>query len=465
MPAVGRTKRHAPLRFSKRGSQFMRSLSVQSSVQANTHKTKQRVLVVGAGIAGLAAAQTLEQRGHEAVVLEARERIGGRIWTSTRWPDAPLDLGATWIHGVKGNPITALADKINARRVTTSYNKYIIYGTSGQWLNDAQEKRLDQFCKQIKKALRTAQNHHVDQSVQAAVEAELDWATLPPEDKRLVDFILNGSIEHEYAGSTNDLSACWYKYGAADAFKGQDALFVNGYHEIITHLAKGVTVQLGQTVREVQWGSENVSVVTDKDEYRADCVIIALPLGVLKAGMVGFSPALPEQKRQAIAALGIGVLNKCYLRFSQAFWPPECDWLEYMPARRGEWVEWVNFMRAARLPVLLGFNAADHGRKIEGWTDERIVASAMRTLGTMFRRNVPEPLDSQITRWASDPFAQGSYSCNALGSTPQMRDHLAPSLNNKVFFAGEATERTHFSTVHGAYLSGLRAAQEIMKLA
>jgi monoamine oxidase len=202
-----------------------------------------------------------------------------------------------------------LAAKINARTVTTSYNCYIVYGTSGQPLNDAQERRLDQLCKQIKKALRTAQNHHVDQSVQAAVQADLNWATLPPEDKRLVDFLLNGNIEHEYAGSTCDLSAYWFD--AADPIKGQDALFVNGYQEIITHLAKGVTVKLGHTVREVQWGSEDVSVVTDRGEYGADRVIITLPLGVLKDGLVRFSPALPEKKRQAIAALGIGVLNKC----------------------------------------------------------------------------------------------------------------------------------------------------------
>ena len=169
-----------------------------------------------------------------------------------------------------------LAAKINARTITTSYNRYIVYGTSGQSLNDAQENRLDQLRKQIKKALDTARNHHKDQSVQAAVEVALNWATIPPEDKRLVDFILNSCIEHEYAGSTNDLSAKYW-YDAADAFKGADALFVNGYQEIITHLAKGVTVKLGQTVREVQWGSENVSVVTDRGEYKADRVIITLP--------------------------------------------------------------------------------------------------------------------------------------------------------------------------------------------
>jgi monoamine oxidase len=125
----------------------MRSLSVRGSVQANTRKTKQQVLVVGAGIAGLQAAQALVRRGYKVVMLEARERIGGRIWTSTRWPDAPLDLGTTWIHGVKGNPITELAAKINACTVMTSYDRYIVYGACGQSLNAAQEKRLDQIRK------------------------------------------------------------------------------------------------------------------------------------------------------------------------------------------------------------------------------------------------------------------------------------------------------------------------------
>ena len=179
--------------------------------------------------------------------------------------------------------------------------------------------------------------------------------------------------------------------------------------------------------------------------------------------MVRFSPELPGEKRQAIAALGMGVLNKCYLKFSQPSGLRRTGWI--YPAKRGEWVEWVSFMRAARWPVLLGFNAADHGRTIEDWSDEQIVASAMETLRTLFGRNVCEPLDYQITRWASDPFARGAYSFNALGSTPRMRDHLAQRLDSKVFFAGEATERKHYGTVHGAYESGLRAAQEIMELA
>ncbi|MFO0921379.1 MAG: FAD-dependent oxidoreductase [Pirellulales bacterium] len=114
--------------------------------------------------------------------------------------------------------------------------------------------------------------------------------------------------------------------------------------------------------------------------------------------------------------------------------------------------------------MLLGFNAADQGKAIEASSDATIVASAMKTLRTMFGKDVPDPIDTQITRWASDPFALGSYSFNAVGSTPKMRNQLAAPLGNSLFFAGEATERDYFGTAHGAYLSGLRAAKEILAL-
>lgn len=111
--------------------------------------------------------------------------------------------------------------------------------------------------------------------------------------------------------------------------------------------------------------------------------------------------------------------------------------------------------------MLVGFNAADHGRAIEALTDEKVVASAMRTLQTIFGDRIPDPTRFQITRWAQDPFASGSYSYNAVGSTPATRKTLAAPLEGRVFFAGEAVHPRYFGTAHGAYLSGLRAAQEI----
>ena len=114
------------------------------------------------------------------------------------------------------------------------------------------------------------------------------------------------------------------------------------------------------------------------------------------------------------------------------------------------------------MPILLGFNAADRGREIESFSNEQIVESAMQTLKTVFGADIAQPIDYQITRWATDPFARGSYSYNAYGSAPEMRNTLATPLNRQVFFAGEATHMEYFGTAHGAYLSGLRAAKDIL---
>lgn len=418
-----------------------------------------RIVVVGAGLAGLAAAQQLQALGHAVVVLEARARIGGRIWTSTQWPDAPLDLGASWIHGLRGNPLTELARLAQAALLITRYDSSITYGTQGKPLHPTQLRRLDALHQQVSRALRKAQGAEQDRSVRAVVDALQPDSADTAEFRRMVNFIVNGTIEHEYAGSAQQLSAHWYD--SARSFGGDDALLAQGFGQIADHLAQGLAIETGRVVQAVHWGQTPVRVRTQSEEYLADQVLLTLPLGVLQAGSVRMVPELPAPKQTAIAQLGMGVLNKCYLRFEKAFWPHGVDWLEYIAQRPGEWTEWVSFQQAARLPVLLGFNAAERGHAIERWTDAQMVDSAMQTLRVLFGAKLPAPLDYQITRWAADPFALGSYSFNALGSTPQHRQELARPIEARLFFAGEATEVNYFGTAHGAYLSGLRAAAEL----
>jgi len=423
--------------------------------------SKKRVVVIGAGLAGLAAAQELHKRGREVVVVEARDRIGGRIWTSSKWADMPLDLGATWIHGPKGNPLTDVADQIKAKRFTTSYRSRATYSNSGQVLGEAEENRMDQFRNQINTALKKAQNADDDASIRQVIEPLIQELEQDSEANRLINFIVNSEIEQEYAGSAETLSAHWYD--SSKKFSGDDHLFADGFRLIPEFLSQGLSLELGQVVKEIHWQQAPVRVITEKTEFLADHVIVTIPLGVLQSGNVRFIPELPDQKQNAITKLGMGVLNKCYLRFDQAFWT-NVDWLEYIPTNHGEWTQWVSFQRVANMPILLGFNAADQGREVEAWSDTKTVVSAMETLRTIYSAEIPEPIDYQITRWGMDPFALGSYSYNSLGSIPKMRQHLAAPLGTAVFFAGEASSQDHFGSAHGAYLSGLRAAREVLEV-
>jgi monoamine oxidase len=162
--------------------------------------------------------------------------------------------------------------------------------------------------------------------------------------------------------------------------------------------------------------------------------------------------------------MGTGVLSKVFLRFPSIFWD-NVDWIEHVASvpRRGQFHQWLNCARVTDgTPVLLGFLGGFYGHDEEAnLTDAQIVADAMAALREMYGPNIPEPIGWQIPRWSTDPCTGGSYSFNKLGSTPSMRADLAAHINKRVFFAGEATHKDFFATVHGAYLSGLAAAAAI----
>ncbi len=421
------------------------------------------VLVVGAGAAGLGAARALQDEGYQVMVLEARNRLGGRVWTNRSWPNSALDMGASWIHGMEGNPLTRLAHQFGLKTIITDYDSLALYNAQGKKLSEDQQDQIRQQLYNLLDKLEKAREElDEDISLHEAIQQELAGQNLSPKAKQQLNYALNAVIEHEYAADVADLSLFYYDEG--EEFEGEDMLFPNGYDQIMQGLAKDLVVKLEYAVQQIEYGSSGVKISTNQGLFEAERAVITLPLGVLKQGGVKFSPELPGQKLAAIQRVGMGVLNKVYLRFAEPFWDESNDLLGYISPNKGEWSEWLNMYKYTGQPILLGFNAGRYGRQIETWSDKEIVAAAMVALRTMYGQAVPEPQAWLVTRWASDPFAGGSYSYMPPNATPADRETLAQAVAERLFFAGEATSTDYPATVHGALLSGQRAAKEIARL-
>lgn len=410
-----------------------------------------RVVVVGAGLAGLSAARALQDAGRSVVVIEARDRIGGRIHSSRLWPGLPMDLGASWIHGQDGNPLTELAQAAGARVAVTRYESALLLGPRGEEI-DPDLRPAERL---LRDALRAAEGQGSDLSVMQAIEGHPGWQRADAALRRLVMYLVNSTLEQEYGGGARRLSA-WHGE-EADEFDGEDALFPGGFDQIPAYLARGLDIRLSAEVTQI--GPEGVRLA-DGTRIEAQGIICTLPLGVLQAGRVRFDAPLAPARQAAIDGLGMGLLNKCFLRFDRVHWPADVDWIGWLGPTVGLWGEWVSLVPAVGVPVLLGFNAADQAAEVEAMTDRDTAAAAHEALRAMLGTGFPAPQAAQVTRWGKDRHALGSYSFKAVGTGPATRRALAGAdWDGRLWFAGEATEARYFGTAHGAVLSGRAAAR------
>ncbi len=201
---------------------------------------------------------------------------------------------------------------------------------------------------------------------------------------------------------------------------------------------------------------------TDSEHFLADAVVITLPLGVLKSAAVIFSPPLPKSKLTAINRLGMGVLNKVVLKFPQAFWSQDYDIIGYASEKDKDFSVFLNLNRYISVPVLVALTGGSFARSLEALSEVEIEKRVMKVLRRMYGDGIPAPEVVIATRWVSDSFACGSYSNMPVNAKASDRDTLAAPVENRLFFAGEATSQQYPSTVHGAYLSGLREAERIL---
>ncbi|HEY9666370.1 MAG TPA: FAD-dependent oxidoreductase [Coleofasciculaceae cyanobacterium] len=417
------------------------------------------ILIIGAGIAGLAAARHLVKQGFDVTILEGRDRMGGRIYTD-RTMGLPIDLGASWIHGIKKNPIGKLVRDFKIHVVPTDFDNIQIYGTDGKPLSNKKVDRGESLYKNlIHEAKSLSENLDKNISISDAIHYLLNREILETEQENIVKWFLNSEIVLDSGADLDELSL--WEWDEDEEFGGKDYLFLDGYDALVQRLAQNIDIRLSHPVSVVEYTQEGVWVESDRNRFKADAVVVTLPLGVLKSEAVTFSPPLPEAKQIAIAHLSMGVLNKVVLQFPQAFWPEDYDMIGYLSSQDDDLLEFLNYRRYTSAPVLVGLVAGRLARHLESLSEGEVAERVMKQLCRVHGKRIPEPEAVVKTHWATDPFSLGSYSLIPPGATSRDREILAAPLQDVLFFAGEATSREYPATVHGAFLSGIQAAKHI----
>ena len=393
------------------------------------------MIVIGAGVAGLAAARSLQRSGHRVVVVEARDRIGGRIHTvrPARWP-VLVEAGAEFVHGKP----PALSRLAQPRREL---------GTQGHFVEGFE--RRDELWQSVMEKLGKLPFGR-ERSVQDAF-ATLRWrARTTREERELASAFVEGFNAAPLDRAS--VKAIAQQTAASEEIEGDTiARLPRGYSAVPRKLARGLRVVLRAEVREIHW-RRRVTVRTTRGVFEGDRAILTLPLGVLQQGAVRFDPSLPQWKLEAIAALAMGAVTKIALLFAEPFWPRDLVFLH----ARGQAVPTFWRPLPSRAPMLMGWAASRDALALRNPGREAL-ASLRAAVGKL-----PRLREAVVFEWHRDRFAHGAYSWVPVGALIQQRA-LARSVG-PLHFAGEAT---HFDgacgTVHGAIETGERAASEISR--
>lgn len=426
------------------GQIYAQPLSVKA--EKNT-----KVIVVGGGISGLAAAQLLNSKGIEVLVLEAQNKLGGRLKTD-RTNGVVFDEGASWIHGPEDNPISSLANSSGITTFLTQDTSVIIYDRNGKAysksLLDIEEERYMNVLDDVGGQKHLSVYEYLKQEYPEQINSDL-WT-----------YMLSAFLEFDTGGDINKLSA---KYFYDDkAFNGEDLIVTNGYDKIIDYLSKNITVELNAFVNQINYSKQGVVVKTNAKTYKADYVLVTVPLGILKNKKITFTPPLKQRTAKAIDFLEMGTVNKFLCVWDTVFWNKE-QYIGFTPKEKGKFNYFLNVNKFANKPALMTFAFGEYAKETELLSDAEVTEEIMDHLRVMYGDSIPYPNVLKRTFWNTNPFTFGAYSFVGVGGKSKYYKWFKQKKRTHLYFAGEHTNKMYRGTVHGAYLSGLREANKILK--
>jgi len=400
------------------------------------------IAVIGAGAAGLGAGRRLRELGASFAVLEAAHRVGGRGYTGEIAPGVPFDLGCHWMHSASLNPFVAMADAAGFTYRKGTFDRTLHF--AADWTAGTDAKDCDEFFERSYAALREAHAAGRDVSVADVVERDSPWTGY-------FDYwtSLNASVDSDQISAV-DL------YNYRDT--GEDWPLKEGYGTLIARLAQGLPMELNAAVTDIDRTSKEIRLTTPKGAIAAKAVIVAVSTGILGGGDIRFTPDLPDWKQQAIADLPLGGHNRIALSFDRNVFGDDHP--------RGTMVlsSEAEPMSFEIRPFGFNYVSGMTGGRFADWLEragiEASVDLAKENLKKAFGSDITKHVVRHlVTAWRGDPWVKGAYSAARPGTVGQ-RPRLAEAIDGRLFFAGEATSSEFFASAHGAYLSGIRAADE-----
>jgi monoamine oxidase len=435
---------------------FLATPMGRARAQALVGKT---VIVVGSGVSGLTAAKTLKDQGADVIVLEAKPRIGGRLHTD--WTmGAPFEVGAGWIHGPSDdNPAKQLADAVGARYVVTDDDSLVVFDADGEEISEDDLEEINEDWEDILYKLDDALEYGDTRSVADAVNKLAPGAMNDPG----IAWALSAYTEFSTGAPIEDLSA--YYFNADKAFDLPDVVVTTGYDALLQPLAQGLDIRLSTVVQKISYGENGVTVTTDQGVLQGDYVISSLPLGALKAKIVTFDPALPDSHQTNIDGLGFGTVTKLALKFKEPFWDIETQYFGIMTEEKGRWNYWLNYRTFSDENILLGLSVGAYAPVADRMSEAEQIADGMSVLRSVWGEDVTDPVQVLSTHWATDPQTFGAYAYIRPGGSDSQCNDLADPIQDRLFLCGEHTIFDYKGTIHGAYMSGLIAAGNVLEAA